>query len=66
MVPGFMISSGNVGLALTDLSLSNMYLTRDGGVHWKEIAKDPHVWAVGGQGGLIVFVNNKVETTKLR
>ncbi len=65
-IPGMMISPGNVGPALKDMTLSNMYLTRDGGIHWKEVAKDPHIWAVGGQGGLLVFVNNKMETTKLR
>lgn len=59
---GLMIGVGNVGEQLTDKREGNTYLTRDGGLTWKEIKKGPFMWEFGDSGSIVVIVNGHEPT----
>ncbi|KAK9448995.1 uncharacterized protein V1518DRAFT_374045 [Limtongia smithiae] len=63
---GLMIGVGNVGSSLTKYGEGNMYLTRDGGASWKELAKGTYMWEYGDQGSIIVLVETAVPTNTVR
>lgn len=54
---GLMIGVGNVGESLSDMKDGNTYLTRDGGIHWREIKKGAYMWEYGDSGSIIALVN---------
>ncbi|KAF8468863.1 hypothetical protein BDZ91DRAFT_847692 [Kalaharituber pfeilii] len=62
---GLMIGVGNVGEYLTGKSDGNTYLTRDGGITWKEIKKGSYMWEYGDQGSIIVIVDENEPTDKV-
>lgn len=62
---GLMIGVGNVGPWLTDYKDGNTYLTRDGGVTWKEVRKGAYMWEYGDSGSIIALVNGQDSTNTL-
>ncbi len=53
---GLILATGNTGKALLHKQFTrNVYLSRDGGLTWREIAKGPHVYDLADHGGLIVL-----------
>ncbi|KAJ1533931.1 vacuolar protein sorting/targeting protein PEP1, partial [Nowakowskiella sp. JEL0078] len=60
--PGLMVAVGNVGEYLSEYKLGDMFLTRDAGKTWKEIAKEAHMYEFGDHGGILVLVNNEEPT----
>lgn len=60
-----MVAVGNVGEYLTSKADSNTYLTRDGGITWKEVKKGPYMWEYGDQGSIIVLVEENNPTNKI-
>jgi hypothetical protein len=53
---GLIISTGNVGRHLhEENSAVNTYLSRDGGVSWREIARGSHIYEFGDHGALVVM-----------
>lgn len=52
---GIILANGNTGEYLVDNAYkTNMYLSRDGGFTWIEIAKGHHVYDMADHGGLIL------------
>ncbi|ANB12962.1 Pep1p [Sugiyamaella lignohabitans] len=62
---GLMIAVGNVGKSLTDKKDGNTFLTRDGGITWKEIRKGAFMWEFGDSGSIITIVNGHDSTNVL-
>jgi len=62
---GMMIGVGNVGGELGNYYDGNTFLTKDGGITWKEIKKGVFMWEYGDQGSVIVLVNGKDSTNKI-
>lgn len=56
---------GNLGkhLEKNKLDRMNTYLSRDGGLSWKEVKKGSHIYELGDHGGLIVMAPNTGPTT---
>lgn len=64
---GMMIGNGNVGPYLDDdINNAGTFLTRDGGITWKEISKQPLSWEFGDQGGIIVLIDQIHPTKELK
>ena len=61
-----MVGVGNVGAFLNKYEDGNLYLSRDAGRSWKEIAKGPHLYEFGDRGGIIVIVNDGVATDRAK
>ncbi|ODV78209.1 vacuolar protein sorting/targeting protein 10 [Suhomyces tanzawaensis NRRL Y-17324] len=59
---GLMIGSGNVGEFLQKSENINTYMTRDGGITWREIRKGYYMWEYGDRGTIVVLVNGAEET----
>ncbi|VEU19482.1 DEKNAAC100201 [Brettanomyces naardenensis] len=59
---GMMIGVGNVGESLGNYYDGDTFLTRDGGISWKEVKKGVYMWEFGDQGSIIVLVNGKDNT----
>lgn len=62
---GLMVAIGNVGEYLTGKDDANTYLTRDGGVTWKEVKKGNYLWEFGDSGSIIALVQNNQPTNIL-
>ncbi|KAI8915699.1 hypothetical protein EDD86DRAFT_196660 [Gorgonomyces haynaldii] len=56
---GLLIGVGNVGQHLTLLKQGDMFLSRDGGRSWNEIAKGAHMFEIGDHGGIILMINDQ-------
>lgn len=56
---GLLIGVGNVGDHLEDFNGGDMFMSRDGGRSWIEIAKDAHMVEISDHGGLILMVNDE-------
>ena len=53
---GLIIATGNVGRTrLSEVYARNVYLSRDGGLTWMEIAKGSHVYDMADHGGLLIM-----------
>ena len=52
-----MIGVGNVGETLTPIADGDTFMTRDGGLTWKEVHKGSYFWEYGDQGSIIVIVS---------
>lgn len=52
-----MFGVGNVGSSLTSFAEGNTFMTRDGGLEWKEVKKGQYLWEYGDQGSIIVIVD---------
>lgn len=59
---GLLVGVGNVGEYMSSKSEANTYLTRDGGIVWKEIRKGSYMWEYGDQGSIIVIVDENDPT----
>lgn len=62
---GMMIGVGNVGDKLGAYLDGSTFLTRDGGVTWKEVKKGVYQWEYGDQGSIIVLVNGQDSTNTI-
>lgn len=62
---GMMIGVGNVGDQLGSYLDGNTFLTRDGGVTWKEVKKGVYQWEYGDQGSILVLVNGQDSTNTI-
>lgn len=62
---GMMIGVGNVGDKLDAYLDGNTFLTRDGGITWKEVKKGVYQWEYGDQGSIIVLVNGQDSTNTI-
>ena len=45
--------------------MMNTYLSRDGGLNWKEIRKGSHIYEIGDHGALIVMATNTEPTSEI-
>src|ERR1700743_2128961 len=59
---GLMLAVGNVGSELTPIKDGDTFLTRDGGITWKEVHKGAYMWEYGDQGSIIVVVETNTPT----
>ncbi|ODV63374.1 vacuolar protein sorting/targeting protein 10 [Ascoidea rubescens DSM 1968] len=59
---GVMIGVGNVGDSLDSFYEGNTFITKDGGVTWKEIKKGVYQWEYGDQGTIIALVAEQDNT----
>jgi hypothetical protein len=64
--PGFIMAVGSVSKTLLDYEESDMYLSRDAGVSWKQVRRGAHKYAFGDQGNIIVLVDDEKPTDHLR
>lgn len=55
--PGLILATGNEGEFLRK-DVINTYMSNDGGISWRMLAKGNHLYDIGDQGGLIVLVPN--------
>ncbi|AOA64001.1 Putative membrane glycoprotein [Komagataella phaffii CBS 7435] len=62
---GMMLGVGNVGEHLENYYDGHTFLTKDGGITWKEVKKGVYQWEYGDQGSVIVLVNGKDNTNIL-
>lgn len=62
---GLMIGVGNVGETLESYDKASTFLTRDGGMTWKEIKKGVYMWEYGDRGTILVLVDAKEQTDTL-
>ncbi|KAI5120439.1 hypothetical protein M0805_009901 [Coniferiporia weirii] len=60
--PGLVIATGNVGKVLAPYEESNVFISRDAGLTWKEARKGPHIWAISDGGSFIVMAGVKKPT----
>lgn len=56
---GLLIGVGSVGPKLKPVSDSDTFLSRDGGISWKEAVKGSHMWEFGDQGSIIVLAADR-------
>lgn len=55
--PGILIGVGNVGMHLSsDVAELATFVSKDGGLSWREVLKGVHIYEIGDQGGIIVLV----------
>lgn len=62
---GLLIGTGNVGETLESHEKASTFLSTDGGLTWKEVAKGVHQWEYGDQGTILVLVPYSKATTEL-
>lgn len=51
---GVIVANGNVGERL-DITKTSLFLSRDGGLSWRELRKRSHIFNVGNNGSIIVI-----------
>ncbi|XP_067683191.1 sortilin-like [Haliotis asinina] len=54
--PGLVLVHGHAGDAI-QITSSNVYITTDGGYHWRKILDGPHYYQITDSGGLLVAVS---------
>ncbi|KAF2724918.1 glycosyl hydrolase [Polychaeton citri CBS 116435] len=62
---GLMVGLGNVGEYLDRREDSRTFITRDGGISWKQVSKKPMMWEFGDQGSIIVLVDEGSATNEV-
>ncbi|UKK00004.2 sortilin [Theileria orientalis] len=63
---GLILGTGNVGDHLTFESSSvNTFLSRDGGLTWKEVHKGAFIYELGDHGGLLVMAQDQNKTREV-
>jgi photosystem II stability/assembly factor-like uncharacterized protein len=62
---GLLIGVGNVGEKLTSFNDGSTFMTRDGGLTWKEIKKGVYQWEYGDSGSIIALVDDQFNTNIL-
>ncbi|KAJ3357163.1 vacuolar protein sorting/targeting protein PEP1 [Kappamyces sp. JEL0680] len=63
---GLMIGVGNVGEYLGDFNNGDMFLSRDAGRTWAEIAKEAHMVEISDHGAIILMVNDEGPVTEVK
>ncbi|KAJ7120090.1 Oligoxyloglucan reducing end-specific cellobiohydrolase [Mycena epipterygia] len=61
-IVGVIMAVGNVGESLATYDESDMFLSRDAGLIWEEVRKDPHIWEFGDSGALLVMAKARTPT----
>jgi len=61
---GLLLGVGNVGEFLADGDSADTFLSRDGGISWKQVKKGRYMWEFGDAGSVIVLVR-ELEPTKV-
>jgi len=64
--PGFVIGVGSVGTRLLPYEHCDTFLSTDGGVSWKMIAKNAHKYEFGDQGSIMVLVNDEEAVDRVK
>ncbi|RHZ50479.1 hypothetical protein Glove_498g22 [Diversispora epigaea] len=59
---GFLMGVGNVGPYLLPYDQCDTFLSINGGLNWKVVAKGAHMYEFGNMGSLIVMVDDEVPT----
>lgn len=59
---GYLIGVGSVGDALLPYKDSSTFISTDGGVSWREVAKGVYMWEYGDRGTILVLVENAKPT----
>ena len=54
---GFAIGVGNVGVSLSSAASGNMFISRDAGKSWFEIAKTPHLHLFANHGSVLIIAS---------
>ena len=65
-VPGFIMGVGSVGSRLLSYEESDTFLSIDGGISWKMVAEGAHKYEFGGEGSLLVMVDDEAETNVVK
>ena len=60
--PGLIIATGSEGEYLRS-DIVNTFMSLDGGLNWRMLAKGNHLYDIGDQGGLLVLVPTGVPAT---
>ncbi|ORX80565.1 Oligoxyloglucan reducing end-specific cellobiohydrolase [Basidiobolus meristosporus CBS 931.73] len=63
--PGILMGVGNVGKALLAYEQGDTFLSDDGGLTWREVAKGAHKYEMGDTGSLLVMVDDEAFTDKV-
>jgi hypothetical protein len=59
---GVIIAVGNVGESLAPYDQSDTFLSRDAGLTWEEVRRDPYIWQFGDSGSILVMVQDGTAT----
>lgn len=62
---GLLIGVGNVGETLGDYKDASTFMSNDGGITWREIAKGAHMWEYGDRGTVLVLIKTTESTNSL-
>ncbi|EJU03910.1 Oligoxyloglucan reducing end-specific cellobiohydrolase [Dacryopinax primogenitus] len=57
--PGFVMGVGSVGDYLLPYEECDTFLSSDAGLHWKRVAQNANMYEFGGQGSIIVIVDDE-------
>lgn len=63
---GVLIGTGTVGQYLGSKEHSGTFLSRDGGITWKEIDSDNYMWEFGDRGTVLVLVKGHDKTDSIK
>ncbi|KAJ6558840.1 vacuolar protein sorting/targeting protein 10 [Mycena vulgaris] len=61
-IVGVLIAVGNVGESLASYDESNTFLSRDAGLTWEEVRKDPYMWELGDSGSILIMARDGTAT----
>ncbi|CAH2352830.1 vacuolar protein sorting/targeting protein 10 [[Candida] railenensis] len=62
---GLIIGVGNVGEFLESYSSAATFISKDGGITWKEISSGVHMWEYGDRGTILVLIKSKEPTQNI-
>ncbi|KAK9765550.1 vacuolar protein sorting/targeting protein PEP1 [Basidiobolus ranarum] len=63
--PGILMGVGNVGASLLEYEECDTFLSDNGGLTWKEVAKGAHKYEMGDTGSLLVMIDDEAYTDKI-
>ncbi|PSK55766.1 Vacuolar protein sorting/targeting protein 10 [Elsinoe australis] len=63
--PGIVMGVGNTGKSLKEWDEGDTYVSDDAGVTWKLALRKPHLYEMGGQGSILVAIEDK-ETDQVK
>lgn len=61
--PGLVMGNGNTGSSLSKFADSNLYVSDNAGLTWKEALKGPHKYEFGDSGSVLVAVKDSTDET---
>ncbi|KAH3664367.1 hypothetical protein WICMUC_005752 [Wickerhamomyces mucosus] len=62
---GVLLAVGNVGDKLASFRDASTFITKDGGLTWREIKKGVYQWEFGDRGSIIVLVDDQSDTNSV-